>query len=122
MHLLDLSNDSIDEINYGDFAQLPQLCDLNLSKNEIRDIGNASFNGLLRLQYLRLGWNATESLGLDQLINQVKWFHHGSILGNLQWLVMQGNQIERIINDMDSNRTMKLKLRAIDCRQIASKR
>ncbi|XP_041068353.1 toll-like receptor 13 [Carcharodon carcharias] len=81
--VLNLSRNEIGDLGEGRFSHLPSLQVLRIDQNQLRRVGSASFNGLRKLSLLNLSCN-----NIDTLLSRSFWG-----LGNLRTLLLSQNNL-----------------------------
>ena len=114
---LNLSNNTINQINNNTFSRLSNLKNLDLSKNTIWTIDNTSFAWLSNLETLYLNWNNITTLPSnlfnwfnklltldlkDNKITQLKWCTFCG-LTKIKTLDLQNNKISSITTDSNAS-------------------
>ncbi|XP_078393146.1 uncharacterized protein LOC144676649 [Cetorhinus maximus] len=80
---LNLSHNQIGDLGEGSFSHLPSLQVLRIDRNKLTRVGNASFSGLRNLSLLNLSCNS-----IDTLLSCSFWG-----LGNLRTLLLSQNRL-----------------------------
>nr|CAD7392668.1 unnamed protein product [Timema cristinae] len=106
---LRLIGNNIGDLTKGMFWDLTSLQVLNLAKNKVQQVERGTFDHNTQIEAIRLDANfltdingvfATLSslLWLNLSDNHLVWFDYAFVPGNLKWLDVHGNYIERLGN------------------------
>ncbi|XP_015187059.1 PREDICTED: slit homolog 2 protein-like [Polistes dominula] len=106
---LRLIGNDIGNLSRGMLWDLPNLQILNLARNKVQHIDMHAFERNIKLEAIRLDGNflsdingiftsITSLLLLNLSENHIEWFDYAFIPGNLKWLDIHGNFIEKLDN------------------------
>ncbi|XP_063234837.1 toll-like receptor 7 [Bacillus rossius redtenbacheri] len=106
---LRLIGNNIGNLSRGMFWDLTSLQVLNLAKNKVQQVERGTFDHNSQIEAIRLDANfltdingvfstLTSLLWLNLSDNHLVWFDYAFVPGNLKWLDIHGNYIERLGN------------------------
>ncbi|KAJ8893221.1 hypothetical protein PR048_005807 [Dryococelus australis] len=106
---LRLIGNNIGNLSRGMFWDLTSLQVLNLAKNKVQQVERGTFDHNTQIEAIRLDANfltdingvfstLTSLLWLNLSDNHLVWFDYAFVPGNLKWLDIHGNYIERLGN------------------------
>nr|XP_050864570.1 toll-like receptor 7 [Vespula vulgaris] len=106
---LRLIGNDIGNLSRGMLWDLPNLQILNLARNKVQHVDMHAFERNIKLEAIRLDGNFLSDINgiftsiaslllLNLSENHIEWFDYAFIPGNLKWLDIHGNFIEKLDN------------------------